>query len=318
MAESPWSPHAKRGGRFERKQSEFRNAIALDVDGGAQPFPPAPNRYHLYVQYACPWANRTLLARTLLGLQDAISVDVVSWAMRDDGAWIFDPSVPGCTPDSQGGAKDLQAVYQRAAPEFDAIGTVPVLYDKQTDTIVNNESREILRMFDDVLAPTLATRGPVATLNPGGLTHEIDVMIDANYEPVNNGVYKCGFARSQDAYNEASLALWARLEALEEHLAGRDWLVGPGRGVLTEADVCLWPTLVRFDPVYHTHFKCSKRLIREMPNLWAYCKRFWRLPGVRDTVRWDHVIHHYYQSHASINPYRIVPSVQDPGQLLDC
>lgn len=300
---APWMKRTVTGdGSFRRKQSEFRDRIAPDG-----PFMPEAGRYHLYVQYACPWANRTLIARTLLGLEEAISMDVVDWRMQPDGSWTFNPDEPGCTADSIAPSDSLQDVYQRADPEFAGIGTVPVLWDRTHGTIVNNESREILRMFDEVLAPALAKNAPFATLLPEGLEAEVDAMIDANYEPVNNGVYKCGFARTQEAYDLAVDALFDRLDALEAHMEGRHWLVGPGRGTLTEADVCLWPTLFRFDPVYHTHFKCNKQLIGQYSNLAAYRARFHALPGVADTVRLDHIKNHYYWSHTSINPYRIVP-----------
>lgn len=298
-----WSKLAPdREGRFQRKSSEFRDAIEA---GGR--FPPEADRYHLYVQYACPWAHRTLLARRLLGLEHAITVDVVDWRMREDGAWVFNADEPGCTPDTVGGATDLQDVYLAADPAFPSIGTVPVLWDKQEGTIVNNESREILRMLDTVLAPAVGKDPVVQTLLPDGLADEVDAMITANYEPVNNGVYKAGFARSQEAYDEAIEPLFARLDELEEHLEGRDWLVGPGRGVLSEADICLWTTLLRFDPVYHTHFKCNRSLIQQMPNLWAFVLRLWHLPGVDETVDMRHIRNHYHWSHTGLNPHRIVP-----------
>lgn len=294
---APWSKDAPRTGRFQRKQSEFRHAITRDG-----PYTPEAGRYHLYVQYACPWAHRTLLARKLLGLEEAVSVSVVSWRMQDDGSWIFEPELDGCTPDHLHDARSMQDVYRRADPAFAGIGTVPVLWDKQTDTIVNNESREILRMFVDVLGPAVGNGRLQSDLTP-----EVDAMIDANYETVNNGVYKCGFARSQEAYDEAWPALFDRLDALEAHMEGRDWLVGEGRGQFTEADICLWPTLLRFDPVYHTHFKCNRRLISQMPNLWAYVKRLHDVPGVADTIDMEHIRNHYYWSHTSLNPHRIVP-----------
>lgn len=298
-----WSagPAADSQGRFRRKQSEFRSRITAD---GSTPFAPEAGRYHLYVQYACPWAHRTLLARKLFGLDSAITLDVVDWRMRGDGAWVFNPDEPGCTPDTIGGAADLQEVYRRADPDFPGIGTVPVLWDKREGTIVNNESREILRMFDTAMSPAV---GNGRSLIPDGLGGDVDAMIDANYESVNNGVYKCGFARSQEAYDDAADVLFGRLEELDEHLRGRQWLVGAGEGALSEADVCLWPTLLRFDPVYHTHFKTNRAMIRDYRNLWAFVKRFYQLPGVSDTVSLRHIQGHYYWSHTGLNPYRIVP-----------
>ncbi len=298
-----WSdPLASAGdGRFKRKQSEFRQWIRAD---GSTPFAPAAGRYHLYVQYACPWAHRTLLARKLFGLEDAVSVDVVDWRMRGDGAWVFNPAEPGCTTDRIGGATDLQDVYRSADSDFSAIGTVPVLWDRETSTIVNNESREILRMFDQAMSPAV---GNGKSLLPAGLVGDVDAMIDANYESVNNGVYKCGFARTQEAYDDAADVLFGRLEELDDHLEGRKWLVGAGEGQLTEADVCLWPTLLRFDPVYHTHFKTNRAMIRDYRNLWAFLKRFYALPGVADTVSLSHIQGHYYASHKLLNPHGIIP-----------
>lgn len=305
-------------GSFQRKSSEFRDAITPEGR-----FRPEAGRYHLYVQYACPWAHRTLLARTLLGLEDAVSVDVVDWRMQGDGSWVFNPKEPGCTPDSQNGFSSLQDVYGKADPDFPGVGTVPVLWDTKEGTIVNNESREILRMIDTVLASAEADRdawtglpgdldiGDPGPLLPASLVEDVDAMIDANYESVNNGVYKAGFAQTQDAYDEAVTTLFDRLDELDAHLADRDWLVGDGRGVLTEADLCLWPTLLRFDPVYFVHFKCSRNLIREMPALSAYVERFLALPGVRETVAMRHIRWHYYWSHTGLNPRRIVPVTKD-------
>lgn len=298
-------------GRFKRKRSEFRDRISADGR-----FTPDADRYHLIVQYACPWAHRTLVHRALLGLDD-ITVDVVSWKMQDDGSWIFEPDLPGCTPDSTGGASSLQDVYRAAAPDFPGIGTVPVLWDKQERTIVNNESREIIRMMNTTLAPARGNE-PAQTLLPPGLDAAVDAMIDANYETVNNAVYKCGFARTQEAYDESIDVLFDRLAQLEAHLDGRTWLVGDdvdtrfgqqsdAPGILSEADVCLWTTLLRFDVVYHTHFKCNVAKIAEMPKLQAFIERLYRLPGVAATVEWDHIKQHYYWSHTSINPFRIVP-----------
>lgn len=304
---APWSRAAVRGGAFERKRSEFRDRISTD---GSTPFAAEAGRYHLYVSLACPWAHRTLVHRVLLGLEDAVTVDVVDWHMQDDGSWRFDPSVPGATEDSQFGATSLQEVYRAAEPDFPGIGTVPVLWDKRRGTIVNNESRDIIRMFNAALAPALGVARE-RTLLPPGLEDEVDAMIDANYGAVNDGVYRCGFARTQEAYDAAWPPLFARLDALEEHLAGRDWLVGPGRGVLTEADVCLWVTLLRFDPVYHTHFKCNRKLIAQYPALSAFVRRLHRVPGVAATVDLEHVRGHYYWSHEGLNPSRIVPPGPD-------
>ncbi len=324
MTKTPWTG-AKADGAFRRKSSEFRGAIT-----SAGPHAPEAGRYHVYAQYACPWAHRVLLHRALLGLDDEISVDIVSWAMQPDGSWAFEPEREGCTADSIGAAHSLQEVYRAADPGFAGIGTVPVLWDKQHATIVNNESREIIRMMNTVLAPALGRDAP-ETLLPPGMAADVDAMIDANYETVNNAVYKCGFARTQHAYDDAIEALFRRLAELEAHMAGRQWLVGADAetrpwaqghdrpdapGFLTEADICLFTTLLRFDPVYHTHFKCNVAKIAEMPNLWAFVKRLYRLPGVAATVKFDHIRKHYYASHTHINPFGIVPKGPDMERLL--
>ena len=298
---SAWTS-AFNDGAFVRKSSEFRDFISPDGF-----FPAASNRYHLYISHACPWAHRTLLARHLLGLNEHVSVDVVDWRMNRDGSWSFNPDEPGATVDSVNGEQHLEAIYNRAFEGWNhsgKIGTVPVLWDKERATIVNNESREIIRMFD-----TLARSGfgNGSTLCPPELKDAIDAMIDANYESVNNGVYKSGFARTQDAYERAVTALFARLDDLEAHMAGRTWLVGDGEGVLTEADLCLFTTLVRFDLVYVVHFKCNLRRIIDYPHLQSFVNRMLELPGVRETCNWHHIKWHYFWSHENLNPYRIVP-----------
>ena len=289
-------------GKFIRKSSEFRDRIAegelFDVETG---------RYHLYISHACPWAHRTLITRKVLGLENHISVDVVDWRMNSDGSWSFNPDEEGATADTINGESSLEGVYNRAFSgwsESRRIGTVPVLWDRQHSTIVNNESREIIRMFD---AFASAVMGNGTSLCPIELRDEIDAMIDSNYEPVNNGVYKSGFARTQAAYDEAVTALFARLDELELHLEGREWLVGEGRGQLTEADICLFPTLVRFDLVYVVHFKCNLRRIIDYPNLQSFVERMIDLPGVKETCHWHHIKAHYFWSHQNLNPYRIIP-----------
>ena len=289
-------------GKFIRKSSEFRDRIAegelFDVETG---------RYHLYISHACPWAHRTLITRKVLGLENHISVDVVDWRMNSDGSWSFNPDEEGATADTINGESSLEGVYNRAFSgwsESRRIGTVPVLWDRQHSTIVNNESREIIRMFD---AFASAGMGNGTSLCPIELRDKIDAMIDSNYEPVNNGVYKSGFARTQAAYDEAVTALFARLDELELHLEGREWLVGEGRGQLTEADICLFPTLVRFDLVYVVHFKCNLRRIIDYPNLQSFVERMIDLPGVKETCHWHHIKAHYFWSHQNLNPYRIIP-----------
>lgn len=289
-------------GKFVRKSSEFRDTLSENGD-----FTFATDRYHLYISHACPWAHRTLITATILGLRDHITVDVVDWRMNNDGSWSFNPQEPGATIDSINGQESLEGIYQIAFDgwkESGNIGTVPVLWDKKLNTIVNNESREIIRMFD---AFAKAGYGTGVSLCPPELIGDIDSMITANYESVNNGVYKSGFARSQEAYDEAVQTLFSRLDELESHLEGRDWLVGENRGVLTEADICLFTTLVRFDLVYVVHFKCNLRRIIDYPNLTSFLKRMLNVEGVRETCDWNHIKSHYFWSHENINPYRIVP-----------
>jgi putative glutathione S-transferase len=289
-------------GKFVRKSSEFRDHIVKDGTFDVQ-----TGRYHLYVSHACPWAHRTLITRTLLGLEDHITFDVVDWRMNRDGSWSFNTEEEGATADTLHGEESLEGIYNRAFEgwnESRRIGTVPVLWDRQHNTIVNNESREIIRMFDSFSQSGL---GNGFSLCPSELRKDIDAMIDANYETVNNGVYKSGFARTQSAYDEAVTSLFARLDELEAHMDGRDWLVGDDRGVLTEADICLFTTLARFDLVYVVHFKCNLRRIIDYPNLQAFVERMIEQPGVRETCHWHHIKAHYFWSHQNINTYRIIP-----------
>jgi putative glutathione S-transferase len=295
---------AFKDGSFVRKSSEFRDLISLDGE-----FTPESGRYHLYISHACPWAHRTLLVRNLMGLSDHISVDVVDWRMNNDGSWSFNPDEPGATIDSLHGFESLEQVYQTADSTWKQsghIGTVPVLWDKKHDTIVNNESREIIRMFSEHFQNFSGSNG--LDLAPLHLRNEIDAMIDANYESVNNGVYKSGFARSQAAYDKAVGELFHRLDELEAHLSSRDWLVGEGQGVLTEADICLFTTLVRFDLVYVVHFKCNLRRIIDYPHLSAFLERMLKVQGIRETCEWNHIKSHYFWSHQLLNPFRIVPA----------
>ena len=289
-------------GTFVRKQSEFRSTISH-----SGPYYPESGRYHLYVSLACPWAHRTLLVREWLGLHDVITVSVVDWRMNSDGSWSFNPEEPGCTIDHLYGASSLEEIYQRADPSWKqsgCVGTVPVLWDSKLETIVNNESREIIRMLSEFVDDS---KPSAKLLSPPPLREAIDAMIDSNYESINNGVYKTGFAKTQQAYEEAVTTLFGRLDEIESHLEDRDWLVGGGRGQFTEADVCLFPTLVRFDDVYVGHFKCNLQRIKDYPNLSAYVQRILMLPGVADTCNSHHIKWHYYWSHQHLNPYRIVP-----------
>lgn len=293
-------------GRFERYPTRFHGRVAAD---GSTPYAPAAGRYHLYVSYACPWATRTLIVRALKGLDDAISVSVVNPLMIEDG-WTFAEDFPGVVPDTVNGARFLRDVYAKADPRYTGRVTVPILWDKQTGTLVNNESREILRMLD--LEFDAVARNPTSYCPPE-LRDAIDAAIDANYDTINNGVYRAGFAATQEAYDEAVEQLFDNLRRVEDLLGRQDWLVGDRP---TEADICLFPTLARFDPVYHVHFKCSVARIRDFPNLWRYAKRFYALPGVRETTRFDHIVNHYYRSHPHINPRGIVAAGPDMDALL--
>ena len=265
--------------------------------------PPSPDRYHLYISRACPWAHRTMLVRALKGLEHAISVDIVDPVRIDDG-WEFSPDHPDCTTDSIHGSNYLREVYCAADPSYTGRVTVPVLWDRQEDTIVNNESSDIIRIFDDALDP-LASND--ITLFPDDLP--VMDTIDEIYEPINNGVYRSGFAKSQSAYEKAVEKLFASLEEWDDRLSSNRYLCGER---LTAADLCLFVTLYRFDEVYHTHFKCNKALITEFDHLWGHTREIYQLPGVRETCNMAHVKDHYYQSHTGINPVQLVPAGPDP------
>lgn len=284
-------------GEFERQTTSFREWVEPDPESE---FPAESGRYHLYVSYACPWAHRTLITRALKGLVDHVSVSVVDPHRKNDG-WEFSPEKPGCTPDHISGADYLREVYTNADSEFTGRVTVPVLWDEERGTIVNNESKEIMRMFDTAF-DGIADRD--VTLYPEEYRDEVDETIEAIYEPINNGVYRAGFAETQTAYEGAVEELFDALDHWEDVLAEQRYLCGP---VLTEADVCMFTTLVRFDAVYATHFKCNIRRIVDYPNLWDYLKELMQLPDIVETVRMDHIKEHYYRSHTDINPTGIVP-----------
>jgi putative glutathione S-transferase len=289
-------------GRFVRSDSVFRDWVTADGRSG---YAAEAGRYHLYVSLACPWAHRTLIVRNLRGLDRAISLSVVDYFLGPEG-WHFSDA-PGAIPDPVHGARLLREVYVKASPGYTGRVTVPVLWDKRTGTIVNNESREIVRMFDTAF-DAYAREG--TGFLPAGREAEVDATIDANYAPINNGVYRAGFARSQEAYDEAVTELFAALDRCEAVLARRRYLCGDR---ITEADWCLFTTLVRFDAVYHTHFKCNLRRIADYPNLGNYLKDLYQVPGVAETVDFTHIKGHYFRSHTSINPSGIVPN----GPLLD-
>ncbi len=283
-------------GRFVRGETAFRDRVTAD---GSSPFPAEAGRYHLYVSYACPWAHRTLIVRSLRGLDEAISVSVVHPFMGKDG-WTFAEG-PGVIADPIHGARFLHQVYTAARADYTGRVTVPVLWDKVRGTIVNNESREIIRMFDTAFA---AVGTNADTLCPEPLRAAIDRTIDAIYTPVNNGVYRAGFATTQAAYDEAVSELFEALAAWDAVLGKSRYLLGDA---LTEADICLFTTLLRFDPVYHGHFKCNLKRVQDFEHLWGFVRDLYQTPGVAETCRLDHIKQHYYQSHETINPTRIVP-----------
>ena len=290
------------GGRFLRRDARFRNWVTPDGapgPSGEGGFKAESGRYHLYVSYACPWAHRTLIFRKLKRLEDAIPVSVVHWHMGAEG-WEFRDG-PGCTPDTANGARALREVYLKAKPDYSGRVTVPVLWDTQRATIVSNESSEIIRMFN---AAFNALGDAALDFYPEDLRAEIDAINARVYASVNNGVYRCGFATSQDAYEEAFDALFETLDDLEDRLARQRYLLGER---LTEADWRLFTTLLRFDPVYVGHFKCNQRRLADYPNLWGYTRELYQVPGVAETVNLDHIKRHYYGSHESINPSGIVP-----------
>ena len=283
-------------GRFQRNPTTFRDRITADGSSG---YPAVADRYHLYVSYACPWAHRSLIMRSLKGLDDAISISAVDPLMGQDG-WQFS-DFRGTIPDTVNNTQYLREVYAIADSNYTGRVTVPILWDKQTSTIVNNESREIIRMFDTQFEDVAKTQ---ANLYPQGLHEEIDEAIDKIYDPINNGVYKAGFAKSQSAYEEAVEELFAALDYWEDVLVKQEYLCGDS---LTEADICMFTTLFRFDAVYYVHFKCNLRHVWDYPNLWSYLTRIYQYPGVKDTCNLEHIKLHYYQSHPHINPSGIVP-----------
>jgi putative glutathione S-transferase len=293
---------AKSGGRFEREPTRFRNFATPDGapgptgEGG---FAAEAGRYHLYVCLACPWAHRTLIFRALKKLEGVISVSIVSPLMGSDG-WTFNKD-EGSTGDSVNNMRKLGEVYLLAAPKYSGRVTVPVLWDKQRRTIVNNESAEIIRMLNSAFN---AFTGDRRDFYPAGLRADIDAINDDVYPNINNGVYRAGFATKQEAYEEAYHALFAALGRMEERLSRGRYLAG---AALTEADWRLFTTLIRFDAVYYSHFKCNERRIADYPNLSNYLRELYQVPGVKQTVDLDHIKRHYYWSHPQINPTRIVP-----------
>ena len=297
-----WYDTKSNGGHFVRKAPQFRSWVS--ADGAAGPsgdsgFKAEPDRYHLYVSLACPWAHRTLIFRALKGLEQMISISVVHWYMAEDG-WTFDVG-DGVVPDTVNAVTLMHEIYTKAMPDYSGRVTVPVLWDKQTKTIVSNESSEIIRMFNTAFD---AVGAKVGDYYPPDLRSEIDSLNERIYTTVNNGVYRCGFATTQEAYEQAITPLFDTLDWLEDRLRAKRYLTGDQ---ITEADWRLFTTLIRFDVVYVGHFKCNIRRIADYPNLSEYLRDLYQQPGIAKTVNLEHIKKHYYESHETINPSRVVP-----------
>ncbi|MDA7428493.1 glutathione S-transferase family protein [Primorskyibacter aestuariivivens] len=298
-----WYDTKSTGGAFKRSTSKYRNWVTADGSAGPSgegSFKAESGRYHLYVSLACPWAHRTLIFRNLKGLEDHIGVSVVHPDMLGDG-WTFDDSYPGATGDQLYGLPFARDIYLKADPKASGRVTVPILWDTQRETIVSNESAEIIRMFNSAFD---AITGNHEDYWPAALRAAIEPVNARIYDTLNNGVYKSGFATTQEAYDAAVNPLFETLDWLEERLSTNRYLMGDR---LTEADWRLFTTLIRFDPVYHGHFKCNRSRIVDYPALWAYLRELYQWPGVAETVDFDHISRHYHYSHNSINPHRIVP-----------
>ncbi|MEP3844841.1 MAG: glutathione S-transferase family protein [Paracoccaceae bacterium] len=298
-----WYDTKSTDGKFERSIAKFRNWITADGSpgpSGVGGFAAESGRYHLYVSYACPWAHRALIFRQLKDLGDHISVSAVHPDMLKDG-WTFETDEHGATGDTLYGVPFARDIYVKADPTFSGRVTVPILWDKNQETIVSNESSEIIRMMNSAFNNLT---GNTLDFWPDHLRDAIEPVNARIYDTFNNGVYRSGFATSQHAYDEAVTALFDTLDWLEDRLSSRRYLMGDQ---ITEADWRLFPTLVRFDNVYHLHFKCNRRRIIDYPNLWAYTRELYQWPKVAKTVNMSHIIRHYHFSHESINPHRIIP-----------
>jgi len=289
-------------GRFVRTESQFRSWVTPDGSAGpsgSAGFRAEPGRYHLYVGFACPWAHRTLILRKLKGLEALIGISAVSSFMGEQG-WTFAPG-PETIPDSVNGVERIYELYTLADAHYSGRATIPILWDKKQRTIVSNESAEIVRMLNSAFDQVGANGNDYY---PRELRAEIDELNAFIYPSLNNGVYRAGFATTQEAYEEAATAVFAALDTLEARLATRRYLTGKR---LTEADIRLFTTLIRFDPVYHGHFKCNLRRVVDYPNLWGFVRDLYQLPGIAETVHIDVIKRHYYRSHPTVNPSRIVP-----------
>lgn len=300
--QNTWYPTEETQGRFIRSAAQFRNWITADGSAGPSGragFQAEAGRYHLYVSYACPWANRTLIFRKIKGLEKIISLSVVHWHMAEEG-WTFNND-EGVIADPIFNAPYLRDIYLKANKNYSGRVTVPILWDKKTSTIVSNESSEIIRMFNSAFDDLGAADGDYY---PEKLRNEIEMVNTRIYDTVNNGVYKAGFATTQEAYEEAVIPLFESLDWLEHKLTVQRYLTGDQ---ITEADWRLFTTLIRFDPVYVGHFKCNMKRLIDYPNLWAYTRDLYQQPGVAETINMVHIKNHYYVSHTSINPSGVVP-----------
>ena len=298
-----WYDTKSTGGKFQRSEALFRNWVTTDGSAGSSGeggFEAEAGRYHLYISHACPWANRTAIFRVLKGLEDLIDVSVVDWFMADKG-WTFDPKHDAGVGDGLNGFELMSQVYTAAQSDVTCRVTVPVLWDKKRETIVSNESSEIIRMFNSAFN---GITGNGDDYYPEELREEIDEVNERVYHTVNNGVYKSGFATTQAAYDASVYPLFDTLDWLEARLGESRYLMGDR---LTEADWRLFTTLIRFDLVYHLHFKCNRKRVIDYPNLWGYLRELYQWPGVKETVNFDHIVRHYHMSHDSVNPHRIVP-----------
>jgi len=281
-------------GEFDRQPTSFRDRLNKGE------FPAESGRYHLYISRACPWAHGVSMVRSLMGLEEHISVDVVD-PYRDERGWQFTPSKDDCDEDTVLGADYLGQLYVEAAPEYTGRVTVPVLWDTVEETIVNNESIELM----ETISIAMQELGNGVNLYPADIREEIDEVVESIYEPINNGVYRSGFAGTQEVYERNVEQLFTALDEIEELLSDQRYLVADGER-LTLADLRLFATLVRFDKVYHTHFKCNKQLISQYDNLWPYVRDIYQTPGIRKTVNMDHIMEHYYTTHTGINPTAFV------------
>src|SRR5471032_15330 len=309
--QNSWYDTKATGGHFERSAAQFRNWVTADGapgPAGRGGFTAAGHRYHLYVSLACPWAHRTLLMRRLKGLEQLIPVSVVHPLMLEHG-WTFGTDFPGATGDPLYHKNFLYQLYLQADPHYSGRTTVPVLWDTLENTIVSNESADIIRMFNSAFDAVGAQAGDYY---PVALRGQIDEINGWVYNQVNNGVYKAGFATTQEAYDDAVVGVFDALDRLEQILGRHRYLTG---NRLTEADLRLWTTLIRFDPVYVTHFKCDRRRISDYPNLYGFLRDIYQMPGIRDTTDFAHIRNHYYRSHATINPHGIIST--GPAQDLE-